>query len=250
MKISRTLSMIGAASVIGAVAALAGAARADVKVVQAVTIDNPQFKAAMQSMSPEQRAQMSKMGIGGTITSTLYVSGRKSRTDVGAFNSTIVDQAAGKVTQINRTSHTYSTQSLGSIANRARGATASVRPTGKTKTILGHLCRDYRLSVSGASATGGSVSGDVWAAPDLPRPALPTLSGGPEAALESQWSKITGMPLQMTLTLAGSSMGVTVVRTVATAIRTTPLPASVFAIPAGYRPGPAYGNPMMGGMGR
>ncbi len=243
MKISHTLS------VVGAVAALAGAAHADVKVTQAVTVDNPQLKAAMQSMSPEQRAQMSKMGLGGTITSTLYVSGRRSRTDIGPFNSTIVDQAAGKMTMINRTSHTYSTQPLGGVAARAKSAAASVKATGKTKVILGHLCRDYHLSVTTPSMPGGSISGDVWAAADLPRLPVSALSGGPTAALTSQWSKIAGMPLQMTLTVTGSPAGNTVVRTVATQVRTTPIPASVFAVPAGYQPGPAYGNPMMGGMG-
>lgn len=247
MKISRILSATGA--VLGAVAALAGAAHADVKVVQSMTIDNPQLKAAMQSMSPEQRAQMAKMGIGGTIQSILYVSGRKSRTDIGAVNSTIINEASGKMTMINRTSHTYSTRPFGGTAGKtAGGATASIKPTGKTKVILGHLCRDYRVNVSSASMPGG-ISGDIWAAPDLQRLPLPALSGSPLAALGSQWSKIAGLPLQVTLTAAGSSMGTTVVRTIATSIKTTPLPASVFAIPAGYQAGPAYGNPMMGGMG-
>ncbi len=243
MKISRTLP------VAAILALLTGAARADVKITQATTIDNPQLAAAMQSMSPEQKAQMAKMGMGGTILSTTYISGGKSRTDVGDANSVIVNKGSGQVTTLNRIAHTYSTQSYAAVYGRKQqGVTASVTPTGKTKTILGHSCRDYRLTMTSPALQGGQISGDLWAATDLPRPPIPTMAGGAGAALSGQWSKISGMPLVMTLVVSGSPAGKTTVTSRATAISTTPIPASAFAVPAGYKPGPAYASPMMGGM--
>lgn len=240
MKISRTLS------VLGVVSALAVAAHADVKVVQAVTIENPQLKAAIQSMSPEQRAQMAKMGLGGTIVSTVYISGKKSRTDVGPATSVIVDQASGKVTTLNRISHTYSTQPLSRSVNQAKNVQSTVKSTGRTKVILGHLCRDYRVSL--LSAVGGAsmkISGDIWAAPDLPRPAI--AGAGPLGALQGQWSKMSGMPLLTTLTSTGSAAGATTIRVAAQSVSKTPIPASTFTVPSGYKLGPAYASPMMGG---
>jgi len=243
MKLSHTLPTALAA------AFLTGAAGADVTVVQTATIDNPQLKAMMQSLSPEQKAQMARFGMGGTITSKSYVKGTKTRTDVGQMTSVIVDTAAGKMISLNRVSHTYSTQPLN--ASAGRGVKVSLKPTGKTKTLLGHLCRDYRLNMTSQSPSGPmTIVGDVWAAPDLPRLASPPLgSNGPAAAIAAQWSKIAGMPLQAVMTVGGSPIGKTVIRTTVQSVSMTPLPLSVFAIPAGYRPGPAGMMPGMGGMG-
>jgi hypothetical protein len=247
MKTIRRSAVIGA--VLGVIATCAGTAHADVKVVESMTVDNPQIKAAMKNMQPEQRAQMAKMGIGGTIVSTIYVSGGKSRSDVGAFGSTIVDPGSGKITLLNSTSRTYSTQPFSGLATKGTGGASNAKPTGKTKLILGHLCRDYKVSGTLGAAPGGTFSGDIWAAADLPRPNLPPGAGGPLGALMRSGSKIAGMPLQMTLTMAGGPAGATTVHMAAKSVSKAPLPASTFAIPAGYRPGPAYGNPMMGGMG-
>lgn len=245
MKISRTLSL---ALAVGAVAATA---HADVTLVQTATIDNPQLKAMMQSLSPEQKAQMAQVGMGSTITSKSYVKGTKSRTDVGKITSVIVDSAAGKMISLNRVAHTYSTQSLS--AKAGHGMKVSLKDTGKTKKILGHLCHDYKLNMTSPSASGAmTITGDVWAAPDLPRLAAPPLgNNGPAAAIAAQWGKISGLPLQTVMVIGGSPMGKTTVRTVARSVSTTPVPASLFAIPAGYKPGPAgMMMPGMGGMGR
>lgn len=245
MKIFRALIMIGATL------ALAAVSHADVKVVQSMTIDNPQIKAAMQSMSPEQRAMMAKMGMGGNTALTIYVSGKKSRIDFGAITSAIVNESTGKATILNRTAHTYSTQPIKSPeASATSSGKATVKATGKSKTLLGHLCREYRVSAGNPAGPGSAVSGDMWVAGDLPRPSLRAMPVGPTAALKSQWSKIPGMPLKMDMTMVGGPMGKTVVHMVAKSVSKANLPAATFAIPAGYKIGPAYPAPMMGGMGR
>lgn len=231
-------------------------ARADVKIVQNVSISNPQLDAMLQSASPEQKAQMAKMGLAGNSVKTGYMSGRKSRYDLSALTSIIADLGANKVYTLNRGAHTYSAQPYSAMAGRAsgKGMNASLMATGKTKKILGHVCRSYHLSLTSASMPGSIISGDIWAAPDLPQPFASVLSAGPLAALQSQWKKIKGMPLQVLVTVSGSPVGNTTVKMTTRAISTGPLPASVFAIPTGYKPVAPGANRsmggMMGGMGR
>lgn len=245
-----TMKIFRAFIIVGAGLLLVGASHADVKVVQAMTVDNPQIKAAMQNMSPDQRAMMAKAGMGGAVALTVYVSGKKSRIDFGAFTSAIVNEGAGRVTVLNRTARTFSTQSLKSAARKsADRGNASIEATGKSKTILGHLCREYRVSSGASAGPGSAMSGEMWVAGDLPRPSILAMPAGEAATLESQWNKVRGMPLQMTFTITGAQIGKTVVHSTAKSISKTPIPASTFAIPAGYKAGPAYFSPMMGGGG-
>ena len=238
----------------GALLSVSGA-RADVKIVQNVAISNPQLDAMLQSASPEQKAQMARMGLAGNSVKTGYLSGRRSRYDLSALTSIIADLNANKIYTLNRGARTYSAQTYSATAGRAsgKGMNASLTPTGKTKRILGHVCRGYHLSLTSPSMPGSLISGDIWAAPDLPQPSVSVLSAGPVASLQSQWKKIKGMPLQVLMTISGSPVGNTTVKVTTQAISTRPLPASVFAIPAGYKsvaPGANRMGGMMGGMGR
>lgn len=253
MKMSRTLP-----ATLAALVALAGVARADVTVVQTAVIDNPQLKAMMQSLSPQQRAQLAQFGMGSTIQSTSYVHGQKSRTDVGNITSVIIDGVTGRMTSLNRVSHTYSTQPI-NAGNGGGGVKVSLKPTGKTKTILGHPCRSYHLTMISKGSNGPTtVNGDIWVAPDLPRLPVPPLgSRGPASLIAGQWSKINGMPLQTVMTIGGSPMGQTTIHTTVKSVSTRPVAASIFTIPAGYRHGPPgmmpgmpTNGPMGGPMGR
>jgi hypothetical protein len=103
-----------------AVAALAGAlaapaAHADLTLVQTTTISNPQITAALQSMTPQQRAQVQKSGgpffQTGPQTMTIYTHGRQSRLDYGVY-SVIATPDARQVLTLNRRTHTYSTRPL------------------------------------------------------------------------------------------------------------------------------------------
>lgn len=231
-------------------AALTTAARADLKVVSSTTINSPQMAAQMKTMPPEQRAMMQRMGLGGTTVVTMYFRGQKSRTDTQAV-SILTDAAAKTMTVVDRTARTYSTRPYNpaQTAQQAGGATASVKDAGPGKVVMGHPTRHYKLTSAGGVA--GAMSGDLFAATDLPRPPIPTVAGGPAAAVMAQMQKIKGLPLLTTLTVPSSPIGAMTIRQVVTSVSKTPLAASLFVIPAGYAKGqPGAGMPGMMGGGR
>jgi len=228
---------------ISALAALAAAAmpaaRADLKVVQTLHIDSPQLKAYMDSMTPDQRAKMSRSGnpllSGAPQVTTFYVHGDKSRADVGPV-SYVSDAATHQTTVINRRSHTYSTMQTPTGAGMGAGQiTATVKDSGQTRVIQGHPARRYLMTATLASQPGTVIQGDIWAAQDLPRPSLPaTGQGGPFAVFQSLLRKVKGFPLKTSLAVTGSPLGSTTVTTSVVSVSKAPLPASAFLVPSGY----------------
>lgn len=238
-----TLSALTLAS-----AALAApAARADLTVVQTTSILSPQIQAYLQTMTPQQRAQMAASGnplfSGRPIRSVIYVHGSKTRADAGPMTY-IVDVAARRTLVINRRTRTYTVQPY-----RAGGAAgqpqATVRATGQVKRIAGHPARRYTLTSTFAAQPGTVIQGEVWAAQDLPQPAVFGAGSGPFGAIQSQFHKVKGFPLTTSLAVTGSPMGSTTVQTALVSISKANLPASLFAVPAGYRKSSAA----QGGMG-
>ncbi len=223
---------------LAALAALAvPAARADLKVVQTLHIDSPQLKAYMDSMTPQQRAQMSRSGnpllSGAPQVTTLYLRGGKSRADVGGVTY-LSDAATNQTTVINRRSHTYTTMQTPSPTAGAGQVTATVKDTGQTKMIQGHPSRHYLMSATLAAQPGTVIQGDIWAAQDLPRLTLPASSQGPLAVMQGLIRKVNGFPLKTTFAVTGSPLGSTTATTSVVSVSKATLPASDFAVPAGY----------------
>ncbi len=237
----KTHSILSALA-LASVALTAPAARADLTVVQTTSIISPQLQAYMQTMTPQQRAQMAASGnplfSGKPIRSVIYVHGPKTRADAGPMTY-IVDVAARRTLVINRRSHTYTVQPY-----RPGGAAgqATVRDTGQVKRIAGHPARRYILTSTLASQPGTVIQGEVWAAQDLPQPSVLGTGSGPFGAIQSQFRKVKGFPLITSLAVTGSPMGSTTVRTGVVSVSKATLPASLFAVPAGYREGAAQGG--------
>lgn len=224
--IASALALLGAAS----------AAHADMTVIQNTTIDSPQLKAYLESMTPAQRAQMSKAGnpllSGAPVRSTIYQHGTKTRADVGG-NSYIVDSLTKQTTLINRRNHTYTVKPYQATAPQGTPQ-AKVKDTGQNKLIGGHMAHRYLLTASIPSQPGTLIQGDVWTARDIAQP--PSLSGGgPLSSMQNVFRQIKGFPLKSTIAVTGSPLGNTTVTTSLVSISKSPLPASAFAIPAGYK---------------
>ncbi len=226
---------------IAALAALAAvavpAARADLKVVQTLKIDSPQLKAYLDSMTPQQRAQMSRSGnpmfSGAPQVTTVYLRGGKSRADIGPMTY-VSDAATNQTTVIDRRRHTYSTMQTPSATGGAGQIAATVKDTGQTKVIQGHPSRRYLMSATLPSQPGTVIQGDIWAAQDLARLTLPASGQGPLAVMQGLMRKIKGFPLKTTMAVTGSPLGNTTVTTSVVSVSKAPLPASAFAVPAGY----------------
>ncbi|BDI33267.1 hypothetical protein CCAX7_53180 [Capsulimonas corticalis] len=235
------------------VAVLAPVAHADQKIVATTTVDGPQLRVMMTQMSPDQRAAMSKYGMGGPINSTAYVSGKKIRTDTNG-SSVLLDSVAKTLTTLSRESHTYTTRPYDPAKAQAAsaGTSATITPAGDSKKLLGHVARHYKLTITTTSGpmAGTPIHGEVWAAPDLPQPpSLPM--PGPAGVLQSQLKKIKGFPLLTVIAIPNSPTGPITVKTVINSVSSATLPASTFAIPAGYKksaPGAGVGMPGMPGM--
>ena len=220
-----------------------GAAHADLKVVQTTQIDNPQLKAYEETMTPQQKAQMAHSGNplfqGGPQITSLYTHGSRTRLDIGA-TTYLLDSAARTTEVINRRTHTYSVQPYRMPS--AGQTTVTVKDAKQTKVIAGHLCRHYFTTATLASQPGTLIQGDIWAAQDIPQPAALSAGSGPFAALQSQFQKIKGFPLKSSLTVTGSPLGNTTVQTSVVSVSKSPLPASTFAVPAGYAKAAAQGG--------
>ncbi len=224
--IASALAVLGAAS----------AAHADMTVIQNTTVDSPQLKAYLESMTPQQRAQMKGAGnpllSGAPLRSTIYLRGTKTRADVGG-NSYIVDSVTKQTTLINRRNHTYTVRPYQATAPQGTPQ-AKVKDTGQNKLIGGHMAHRYLLTATLTSQPGTLIQGDVWTARDIAQP--PSLSGGgPLSSLQNVFRQIKGFPLKSTLAVTGSPLGNTTVTTSLVSISKSALPASAFAIPAGYK---------------
>ena len=219
-----------------ALLALTGSAHADLKVTQKIRLDNPQLKAYLDTMTPQQRAQQmgrsdSLLSGLGPQTTTVYFSGVKTRADVGTLTYLFNSQTHKCIVVVNRKKHTYTEQPYKAPVTSPFQTT--VKNAGPGKVIGGHPARHYLLTATTPSLPGTVIQGDIWAAQDLPTPPAMT-GGGPFSALESLLQKVKGYPLTATVVATGSPLGDTTFKSSVIAISKAALPVSVFAIPAGY----------------
>lgn len=223
--------LLTAAALLG----VCGAAHADLKVVQTSKIDNPQLKAYEDTMTPQQKAQMAKSGNplfqSGPQQTALYVQGVHTRLDIGTVTY-LVNSASHQTDVINRRTRTYTVQPYHAPA--AGQIAVVVKDTKQTKLIAGHLCRHYLTTATLASQPGTVIQGDIWAATDIPQPEALSAGSGPFAALQSQFRKIKGFPLNSSLTVTGSPLGNTTVQTSVVSVSKAPLSGSLFTVPTGF----------------
>lgn len=255
---SPTRPLIGAFALATLAGALAApAAHADLTLVQTTTISNPQITAALQSMTPQQRAQVQKSGSPffqtGPQTITIYTHGKQSRLDYGGYTF-IADPATHQVLTLSRRTHTYSSRPLPQAQSGGFGG-ATVRDLHQSKTILGHVTHHYTVATANVGGAGSQLKADVWAAPDLAQPTASLTGGGPTGPLQSLLRQVKGLPLQTTVIVAGSPVGTVTVKSIARSLSTRPVAPSAFALPAGYKLGPVSppgggASPMGGGLGQ
>lgn len=216
----------------------ASAAHADLKVVQTTQISSPQLQAYLETMTPQQRAQMAKSGnplLSGAPTRTVvYIQGDKTRAEIGPMIYILVPSTHNTAV-LNPKAHTYTLQPYKAPALTGTGKPqVTVKDTGQSKVILGHPAKHYLMKATLPSQPGTVIQGDVWAATDIPKPTM-LATGGPLASLQEQFSKIKGYPLRTTLVITGSPMGNTTVKSNVVSVSKAALPGSLFKVPAGYK---------------
>lgn len=208
-------------------------AHADEKLVTVTTVHNPRQQAMLSRLSPEERGEVAKSGIGKPVRSVYYFRGPLVRCDIDGF-TTIVDTKTNTKTVISLEKRLYSTSPFAPSAT-AQSAHVTVKPTSSTQTILGHRVRLYNVAMQGGDEENSGTA-QVWAAADLPQPAATSLTG-PATSIAAAMNKIKGLPLAVTIEMQ-TGYGPVDIHSKVVSVSTAPLPASLFKIPAGYRPAP------------
>jgi hypothetical protein len=191
------------------------------------------------------------------MTQTQYLAADRARTHTGD-QDVIVEYASGRIVTINHRTKEYTETSFAEMAAMMKKMEAdlakmpaflqksmggSVKPAtvqkGATpRKIAGYDCTQYTIS------QGDDMSFVVWAAPALEMPAKlvesmknNTAMMGPMGrrfvAMYDEMAKIKGYPLSFATSskMAGRKMETLIE---ATEVKKGPIPASAFAIPAGY----------------
>lgn len=203
---------------------------------------------------------------------TVFYKGKKVRMETEK-NLVIYDADTQTITNINLANKTYTTALLSALTKNPYiqmldvQTTVTVRPGGKTKTILGKLTKNYtytaviKMGIKKAmldrmKAQGGTssmppvlptitITGENWVAEQVNLPpgaaaaSLSNLAAFPGMKpLMEKFSKIKGVPLEATVSIgiAGGPQGGHNQKmiSVATALSETPLDDSLFAVPAGF----------------
>lgn len=210
---------------------LAGAARiahADITLNVHMDMDIPELKDPNAGAQfTQQMPFMNQLG-----SQTVYISGNKMRTDLPIM-SMIVDLDGGTMAILNPANHTYVSIPFNpaQVAQmRAKAPGYAVTDTGRTTTVLGHTARHYvvKLSIPIKNHTM-RMTQDILSAQDFP---------AADTSFYAQWltggDKVLGIPLATTTKMYSGTAGTITVTTKVTSIATDPIPASEFAIPAGY----------------
>ncbi|HEX5323086.1 MAG TPA: hypothetical protein VFW40_04815, partial [Capsulimonadaceae bacterium] len=234
-------------------------ARADLKITQKTVIQCPGISQMLREVPDEQRGpllkMMSPMLTGAPWITTTYLKGSRMRTDMGDA-TLVVNSATGRALTINHQTHQYSVGAYDPFQASAGSFTCRITPTSESAPMLGHTVRRYLIEMTSSVLPKSQISGEIWAAPDLPTPPMTDLTSGAGVVFQKEMAKVKGMPLAYKLLYRNTPAGDIAVTSYATSLRDAPLMASVFQAPAGYRPGstrtatnsPSAGFPLGDGM--
>ncbi len=200
------------------------------------------------------------MGGGANITTTTYFSGNAMKRSSSDGNDTIIRFDTGKMISIDNKKKTYtemSMEELQAMLDKTAGAmqqmngeaaaamrkmmggggnlSFSVTKVGPGEPVAGYATEKYQVK--------GPIEMEIWAAPEVKVPAAyydaMKARARPNplfdmAKMYDEFKKINGMALKTvsTMKMMGKEMTTT---TVVNSVEKGPVPASTFAIPAGYK---------------
>lgn len=246
-----------AAAIVPLAAAIAlignmSAARADLTITQKTVIQCPGMQQMLGEIPVEQRApllkMMSPMLTGTPWITTTYLKGTRMRTDMGQ-TSLVVNSASGDALTIDRVTHRYSVGPYDPFQASSGSFTCHITPTDEHATLLGQPVRRYIVAMTSSVLPHSPISGEIWAAPNLPTPPDAGFAGGAGAMFQAEMAKVQGMPLAYRLVYKDTPAGDISVTSYATSIAKTALSEEAFRAPQGYEQGrvqTASGTPSAG----
>jgi hypothetical protein len=197
---------------------------------------------------------------GSNTTQTRYITSTAIKNTSSSGMDTIIQLAEGKIITVDNGKKTYSemtvkqlNEMLAKLTSTQEGGqnaeamaamrkmmgqvsdSTTVTKAGSGENIAGYATEKYIVS--------GMFNMEIWAAPDLKMPALYYDAMKIQAVknpmfdmskLYEEMKKIQGTPLKTVITMKMMNMEMKTT-SVVTSVEKTPIPASVFQVPAGYK---------------
>ena len=147
-----------------------------------------------------------------------------------------MNTATHQATVLNRRNHTYATPAYtapgaGAAGQMRRPSKIPARP----KSSPAIPARHYTLTHDQRFPARNDYSGRHLGRAGFAAAAAAGPGGGPFAAFQASSAKSRAIPLKTSLVVTGSPMGNTTVQSSVVSVSQAPLPASLFAVPAGYK---------------
>jgi hypothetical protein len=201
-------------------------------------------------------------GGGKTMTSTNYFSRNFMKRVSPDGNDTIIKLDDGKIITIDNKKKTYSivtVQELNDMLEKvSAAASANKEQMEAMKKMMGQMSDSWSVTKLGPGEPiagyktekyllKGMMDMEMWVAPELKMPAVyydamkMRMRGNPMfdmSKMYDEFKKINGMTLKTVSTMKMMGMEVKT-ETVVTSVEKTPIPASVFEIPAGFKQVPS-----------
>jgi hypothetical protein len=237
------LKKIGAAAIATLCFTLASPAKADLTIIEKISMDFSNAKLMGNPFPPGQAKAATSMLSNSMGDTTVYISGKKVKS-TNAIVTTIKNYETNKTYLLNPAAKTYSLMSTaasnspnpdtkisaaiiaGITSSLLKGTNTSTRDLKQTKTFLGYKAHLVKTSMTSPSLT---ITSYIWLTDEL---------NEAEAANQAKTAGATphGFPLKMTMQismgqlLSGLSTTIT-----ADSISKDPIPPSTFEIPADYK---------------
>jgi hypothetical protein len=198
-----------------------------------------------------------------SISTTNFFSRNAMKRTAPDGNDTIIRVDEGKIITINHAQKTYSSVSVSELSQVLEKTAAEEGENNKEQVeamrqVMGEMMNSYKVTKIGPGemiagfrtekyTVQGMLEMEIWAAPDLKVPELYyealKMSVPANAMLDvrklfDEFKKIDGMTLKTVRTMEMLNTEVKT-ETVVTSVERTPIPASVFSIPEGYKQVPA-----------
>lgn len=176
-------------------------------------------------------------------TVTQSIKGSKMRIDMDEMTSSLVDLDAGKMYMLNHADKKIMAMPLDAMKNRAEQMQAvlaagktpesKVTPTGKTQTIAGLECKEYKVVTTG----GMSVEATYWMAEDAKvaelDPFKKIIADMNPMLGKDVFSKLQGLPMRSETSMQAVAQKI-VATTEVISISHDSLPDAQFNVPADY----------------
>ncbi len=210
----------------------------------------------------ETTTSSGSIGGGRTISSTNYFSRNAMKRTAPDGNDTIIRIDEGRIITINHRTKTYSSATIQELNQMLEKTTAEVAENKEQleamRKMMGQMMNSFTVTKIGSGepiagfktekyAVRGILEMEIWAAPELKVPELYydalKMSVRPNPIFDArkmydEFKKINGMTMKTVAVMKMMEMDIRT-ETVVTSVERTPIPASTFDIPAGYKQVPA-----------